>query len=286
MRKEELELYTTQGFLSLQDYASAKWHHHIRAIIQTHIQDFGTDDETQEALQELEIGLTEFSTRYEAEIMLPRIVPQAREECEPFQIYPFWDKLLQVWNHVHQQDGKGPEARKEIGIKALSEVIMRNRGIIEGLSLLPRHADELTAFYGDRHFKCPRPTCFYFHEGFKDAKSRNQHINRHDRPFTCVFPDCSIAEFGFSSNKDLEKHKKLFHPEVTDQAANFTAPPKVISTTQWRCDLCDKRFTRGFHLRSHQRSHAGERPFKCDECGRAFTRNNDRKRHEKLHTRR
>ena len=286
MRTEDLELYTTQGFLSLQDYASAVWHQHIRAIIDTPIRDFSTDPETVAALEEFETGLIEFSSRYEPEILLPLIIPQARADCEKFQNYPFWDKLLQVWNHVHQQDAKGPEARKEIGIKALSEVIMRNRGMIEMLSCLPRKADGLEVFYGDRHFRCPRPTCFYFHEGFKDAKSRNQHINRHDRPFNCLFPDCSIAEFGFSSNKDLEKHKKLFHPEAADNAANFAAPPKVISTTQWRCELCDKRFTRGFHLRSHLRSHAGERPYKCEECGRAFTRNNDKKRHEKLHTRR
>jgi uncharacterized Zn-finger protein len=52
------------------------------------------------------------------------------------------------------------------------------------------------------------------------------------------------------------------------------------------CELCGKRFTRGFHQRSHLRSHAGERPFKCRECGRAFTRDNDCKRHEKLHARR
>ncbi|KAE9374277.1 hypothetical protein N431DRAFT_371745 [Stipitochalara longipes BDJ] len=285
VRREDLELYTTQGFLSLQDYASAKWHQHIRAIIDTHPSEFSTDAETKAALQELDTGLAEFSARYEPEVMLPLILPEARDDCEKFQSYPFWDKLLQVWNHVYQQDGKGPEARKEIGIKALSEVIMRNRGTIESLAST-RHADGLTIFYGDRHFKCPRPTCFYFHEGFKDAKSRNQHINRHDRPFNCLFPDCSIAEFGFSSNKDLEKHKKLFHPEATDHANTFTAAPKVINTTQWRCELCDKRFTRGFHLRSHLRSHAGERPFKCEECGRAFTRNNDKKRHEKLHTRR
>jgi uncharacterized C2H2 Zn-finger protein len=164
---------------------------------------------------------------------------------------------------------------------------MRNRGVIETLaSAHDFESEEIELFYGEKHFKCPRPNCFYFHEGFKTAKSRDQHINRHDRPSDYLFPEYSITEFGFSSNKDLEKHKKIFHPETTDQAEAFTAQTKVVAKLRWTCNLCDKRFTRGFHLKSHLRSHAGERPFKCGECGRAFTRDNDKKRHEKLHTRR
>jgi uncharacterized C2H2 Zn-finger protein len=284
---DDLQLYTKRGFLSFQDYAAAKWHQHVRAIINTSIHDFSTDPESQAALQELEAGLEEFYNRYKQEVVLPSILDDALEDCSQFQAYPFHAKLLQVWNHVYQHDRKGTEARKEIGIKALSEVIMRNRDVIETLAAARDFdSEKITAYYGEKHFKCPRPNCFYFHEGFKAAKSRDQHINRHDRPFDCLFPDCSIAEFGFSSNKDLEKHKKMFHPETTDQAEAFTAQTKVVAKARWKCDLCDKRFTRGFHLKSHLRSHAGERPFKCGECGRAFTRDNDKKRHEKLHTRR
>jgi hypothetical protein len=246
---------------------------------------FSTDDESQTALQELELGLEEFSSRYKQEITQPSIPKEVEEDCEPFKAYPFHKNLVYVWNHVYQYEIKGPEARKELSLQSLNKSLVRNRAVLE--SLLSTHiTEEITTFYGDKHFKCPRPTCFYFHEGFKDARSREQHINRHDRPFNCAFPDCFVAEFGFSSNKDLEKHRKLFHPETTDQANAFNGKIKPTAEARWVCELCGKRFTRGFHQRSHLRSHAGERPFKCRECGRAFTRDNDCKRHEKLHARR
>jgi hypothetical protein len=274
-----------KGFLSFQDYAAAKWLQHIRVIIKRSKIQFSTDEESQTALQELGLGLEEFSSRYKQEITQPSIPKEVKEDCEPFKAYPFHKNLIYVWNHVYQYEIKGPEARKEISLQSLSKSVARNRAVLESLPSTPI-TEEITTFYGDKHFKCPRPTCFYFHEGFKDARSREQHINRHDRPFNCAFPDCSIAEFGFSSNKDLEKHKKLFHPEMADQANAFNGKIKPTAEARWVCELCGKRFTRGFHQRSHLRSHAGERPFKCRECGRAFTRDNDCKRHEKLHARR
>lgn len=50
-----------------------------------------------------------------------------------------------------------------------------------------------------------------------------------------------------------------------------------------QCDLCPKRFTRAYNLRSHLRTHTDE-PFVCTVCGKAFARQYDRKRHEGLHS--
>ncbi len=281
----DLRFLATNGFLSFQDYAAAKWIQHIGAILKRPTAQLSIDDESHAALQELETGLIEFSSRYEHEIMPGSILKEVERDCEPFRSYPFYTNLVYIWNHIYQYEIKGPEARKELSLKSLSKSLLRNRTVLESLSSsIP--TKETTIFYGDKHFKCPRPTCFYFHEGFKDARSRDQHINRHDRPFNCAAPDCSIAEFGFSSNKDLEKHKKMFHPETADEANTFHENTKPNAATPWACVLCGKTFTRAFHQRSHMRSHAGERPYKCTECGKAFTRNNDCKRHEKLHTRR
>ncbi|KAJ5130087.1 Zinc finger C2H2 [Penicillium bovifimosum] len=52
----------------------------------------------------------------------------------------------------------------------------------------------------------------------------------------------------------------------------------------FQCDLCPKRFTRAYNLRSHLRTHTDERPFVCTVCGKAFARQHDRKRHEGLHS--
>ena len=52
----------------------------------------------------------------------------------------------------------------------------------------------------------------------------------------------------------------------------------------FQCNLCPKRFTRAYNLRSHLRTHTDERPFVCTVCGKAFARQHDRKRHEGLHS--
>ena len=52
----------------------------------------------------------------------------------------------------------------------------------------------------------------------------------------------------------------------------------------FQCNLCPKKFTRAYNLRSHLRTHTDERPFVCTICGKAFARQHDRKRHEGLHS--
>jgi len=269
------------GFISFQDYAAAKWHQHLRAIISTHSANLLTDSDSQGAFRDLGLGLEEFLSRYEQEVMEMPILEEAKADCEQFAPYRLHTNLVYVWNHVRQHDGND-ETRNVISVKSLSDAVARNREALETFSL----SEDVRIFYGSKLFKCPRTTCFYFHEGFEECSSRKKHISRHDRPFHCAFPDCSIAEFGFSSNTDLEKHRKLFHPDFADLTSSFSSYTKPTAGTRFLCELCGKHFTTAFHQRNHLRSHAGERPFKCSECGRAFTRKNDCKRHEKLHTRR
>ncbi|KAJ3219637.1 hypothetical protein HDU67_000125 [Dinochytrium kinnereticum] len=55
--------------------------------------------------------------------------------------------------------------------------------------------------------------------------------------------------------------------------------------TLYQCPFpeCAKTFTRPYNLKSHYRSHTGERPYHCPFCTHTFPRKHDLKRHEKLH---
>lgn len=70
------------------------------------------------------------------------------------------------------------------------------------------------------------------------------------------------------------------------ELASLAPGPKKVQRhpSTFACDLCDKRFTRAYNLRSHKRTHTNERPYACSVCNKAFARQHDRKRHEALHS--
>lgn len=53
---------------------------------------------------------------------------------------------------------------------------------------------------------------------------------------------------------------------------------------QWfKCDYCERSFSRRINLQSHIFTHTGERPFQCDHCDKKYTSYNNLKQHMKLH---
>lgn len=80
--------------------------------------------------------------------------------------------------------------------------------------------------------------------------------------------------------------KKPSREYILELAAPTPGPRKKAQRhpSAFACDLCDKRFTRAYNLRSHKRTHTNERPFVCSFCSKAFARQHDRKRHESLHS--
>ncbi|KAI9663834.1 MAG: hypothetical protein M1821_007324 [Bathelium mastoideum] len=280
-----LAQYTRRGYFALQDYAIAKWHHHVDTIVSMGGKLLLEAQKNQVNLDGLEQALDDFANVYEDDLPDEQDLPEARatKDCEPFRACEtLYGYLLPLWDHILKHEAGKFENRDVVSMASLASSLKRSRGVIEGLT----KDTSLEEFYGTKLFKCHKLTCFYFHEGFTDKKSRDQHVNRHERPFVCQVPDCKDADFGFTTSKDLRKHMQLSHEEQCDKEGSFSPPKRGASDkTRFVCTTCSANFTRHINLISHQRAHKGERPFVCPECGKRFTRESDCKRHQKIHDR-
>lgn len=290
---DERDEHAKDGYYSFQDYALSKWGYHLEAFIRTGPDLLREPPEDSDHYNRVSRTLSNFAGAYHDDLVPPeeheRIVA-AKEQCEAFQSSGFYADLLRIWTHLHGDQDNYPKQRKKVSIEKLDAALRLNRKTLETLATDPNISAEvsrnLTSLYGNYMFKCDRPMCDFFYEGFEDAETRDAHLKRHERPYRCPVVACTLAVFGFSTNKDREKHIRVYHPD-DDAASGFRPPPReLVEDAKFRCNDCGKNFTRKANRDAHVRSHYGQRPFECSTCDKAFTRVNDLRRHEKKrHTR-
>ncbi|KAM4722872.1 zinc finger and BTB domain-containing protein 41 [Rhinophrynus dorsalis] len=106
-------------------------------------------------------------------------------------------------------------------------------------------------------------------------KRHSSETEIHRKKHKCPF--CSKLH---TNRKTLSKHVKRFHPE---NAQEFLAI-KRMKNEGWKCDICDKSFSRRPHLEEHMILHSQDKPFKCTYCEEHFKSRFTRLKHqEKFH---
>lgn len=275
LSEDTIRDYVMTGHYAFQDYAIMHWVDHLEALIPYLSTDLIGN------LGEISTSIVDYFEAYgSADAGEDDIPLELKNRCVQIQGVNFYNQLLLLISSTRKLRGK---VEKLPGLGDLGDVISKNRNVLEKVhssaALEPLTKAKLHRYYGDNWHKCPRHACYYFHDGFPDAVRRDNHTDRHEKPFVCTAAGCTRLYHGFSTEKDLKKHMNRDHPDPANLFPKIKKPaPKHT------CDICSKEFTRAHNLKAHKNSHANERPYKCSFCEKAFVRKHDRERHvEKIH---
>ncbi|KAL2791457.1 zinc finger protein with KRAB and SCAN domains 4 isoform 2, partial [Daubentonia madagascariensis] len=104
---------------------------------------------------------------------------------------------------------------------------------------------------------------------------------------------CNMCGKAFRRNSHLLRHQRIHSDksvqnpergEAWESQGRMESQWENIETpVSYKCNECERSFTRNRSLIEHQKIHTGEKPYQCDACGKGFTRTSYLVQHQRSH---
>uniref|UniRef100_A0AAY5KAK5 C2H2-type domain-containing protein n=1 Tax=Esox lucius TaxID=8010 RepID=A0AAY5KAK5_ESOLU len=119
---------------------------------------------------------------------------------------------------------------------------------------------------------------------------RSEELRSHTcRPHPCLECRGTVICPTHLNSKQTQNRKNT---HLCGQCGKLFQTPSKLKTHQrshtgerpYICAVCGKGFSQSNQLKTHQRTHTGERPYTCSVCGKSFSQSNELQTHQRTHT--